>query len=43
MVLEEILERGAMGKLEEEEVMAVVMLAVVVVTLCGASSKGLHT
>ena len=43
MVLDERLERRAMDELEEEEVMAMVMLAVVVVTLCGASSKGLHT
>ena len=28
---------------EEKEVMAMAMLTVVVVTLCGASSKGLHT
>ena len=43
MVLEERLERGAMDELKKEEVMAVVMLVVVMVTLYGASSKGLHT
>ena len=41
MVLEKRLERGAMH--EEEEVMAVVMLAAVVITLYGALRKGLHT
>ena len=41
MVLEEGLESGAMD--EEKEVMGVVMLAVVVVTLYGALSKGLDT